>query len=133
MIFISYRISDALDLVAALDRELTREFGSDAVFRDSSRLQGGQGWPEALERNAKSRRVMLVVIGPTWQTVAGTDEGWKGIPRLLNPDDWVRKEVTLALDAGNVVIPVLLNGTAMPSARRLRSASGSGVNRRLDA
>ena len=65
MIFISYRISDSLDLVRRLDADLTREFGEDAVFRDKSRLQGGHDWTHELEQNAKSRRVMLVVIGAT--------------------------------------------------------------------
>src|SRR5262245_38697359 len=109
-IFISYRISDAIDLVTGLDRDLTREFGAAAVFRDRTRLEGGDVWTEVLERNARGCRVMLVVIGLTWQTAAATDENWKGIPRLFNPDDWVRKEIALALDAGCVVIPVVLNG-----------------------
>ena len=60
MIFISYRISDSLDLVDRLDGDLTREFGHDLVFRDKSRLKKGHDWDQALEHNAKSRRVMLV-------------------------------------------------------------------------
>ncbi len=121
MIFISYRISDSEDLVDRLDNDLTLEFGQAALFRDKSRLEGGDVWTEVLETNAKSRKVMLVVIGPTWQTAAAQDGDWKGSVRLMNPEDWVRKEITLALDAGNIVIPVLRNGAAMPTEGWLRN------------
>jgi hypothetical protein len=114
MIFISYRISDSLDLVGRLDADLTREFGEGSVFRDKSRLQGGDDWTQELEQNARSRPVMLVVIGVTWKSASFRDGDWEGVPRLWHPEDWVRKEITLALDAGNVVIPVFLNGAAMP-------------------
>jgi anti-sigma regulatory factor (Ser/Thr protein kinase) len=115
MIFISYRISDSLDLVGRLDADLTRVFGSSAVFRDKTRLQGGHDWTEVLERNACVCRVMLVVIGETWQSVAFPDGDWKGVPRLWHPDDWVRKEITLALDSERVIIPVFLNSAVLPS------------------
>jgi hypothetical protein len=115
MIFISYRISDSLDLVGRLDADLINEFGEASVFRDKSRLRGGDDFTHELEKNAKSCAVMLVVIGATWQTAADKEGDWKGVPRLLNPKDWVRKEITLALDAGNIVIPVFLNDAGMPS------------------
>ncbi len=115
MIFISYRISDSLDMVDRLDADLTREFGPDAVFRDKSRLHGGHDWTHELENNAKTRPVMLVVIGATWQSTTCPEDDWKGVPRLWHPDDWVRKEITLALDAGKLVIPVFLNNATMPA------------------
>lgn len=121
MVFISYRISDSLDLVSRLDADLTRAFGNDQIFRDKTRLEGGQDWTEILEYNAKNRKVMLVVIGPTWQTTAFVDGDWKGVPRLWNPEDWVRKEITFALDADNIVIPIFVNQGQMPPEGWLRS------------
>ena len=115
MIFISYRISDSLDLVDRLDNDLTHVFSHDLVFRDKSRLQKGHDWDESLEKNAKGRRVMLVIIGGKWQSAADDSGDWQGVPRLLNPADWVRKEIKLALDAGNIVIPVFLNGALLPT------------------
>jgi tetratricopeptide (TPR) repeat protein len=115
MIFISYRISDSLDLVGRLDADLTREFGVKHVFRDKTRLQAGKDWTTQLEGNAKTRKVMLVVIGPTWQTVTVPDGDLKGYPRLHDKDDWVRREITLALDAGNIVLPLFLTGATMPT------------------
>jgi hypothetical protein len=49
------------------------------------------------------------------------------MPRLLHPEDWVRKEITLALDAGNVVIPVFLNGATMPSEGWLANCKLEGL------
>src|SRR5215472_11800017 len=108
MIFISYRISDSLDLVSRLDADLTRAFGHPAVFRDRTRLQPGQDWTAQLEHNARNRRIMLVVIGATWQSAVFTDGDLQGFPRLSDPADWVRREITASLDAGNVVIPLFL-------------------------
>ena len=114
LLFISYRISDSLDLIGRLDADLTREFGAGSVFRDTARLQGGQEWAQQLEDHAKSCPAMLVVIGPNWQTAASVDGDWNGVPRLLNPKDWVRREITSALDAGNIVIPIFLNDASVP-------------------
>ena len=114
MIFISYRIADSNDLVCRLDRDLTEAFGERAVFRDKSRLEGGTKWATEIEHNAKTRRVMLAVIGPKWQAVTFETGRRKGFPRLSDPKDWVRKEITLAFAAGRVVIPILLNDTLMP-------------------
>ena len=82
MIFISYRSSDSLDLVSRLDADLTREFGPENVFRDTTRLQGGQNWTEQLDHHARTRPVMLVVMGATWQSATFTDGDLKGFPRL---------------------------------------------------
>ena len=115
MIFISYRIDDSLDMVGRLDADLTRHFGKDRVFRDKSRLRGGHHWTEVLEQQAQQCEAMLAVIGPAWESVASPDGDWKGVPRLWNPEDWVRREITLALDAGRLVIPVLLSGAELPA------------------
>lgn len=113
-IFISYRIADCADLVGRLDADLTRAFGRDAVFRDKTRIEGGTEWTTEIEEHAKSCKIMLVVIGPGWQSAAFADGDRKGFPRLSDPEDWVRREILLALDAGNIVIPVLANGATLP-------------------
>lgn len=120
MIFISYRKSDSEDFVSRLDNDLTAEFGQENVFRDFSRLKGGEVWTDVLESNAINRKVMLAVIGDKWQVADETSGEWKGFPRLMNPDDWVRKELTLAFESGTTIIPILRNGAAMPSAAWLK-------------
>jgi hypothetical protein len=60
MIFISYRISNSLDLVGRLDADLSREFGQDAVFRGKTRLQPGRDWTHQLDYRGKA--VWLIVL-----------------------------------------------------------------------
>src|SRR2546423_874567 len=98
MIFISYRIADSADLVGRIEADLARTFGDSAVFRDKTRLRGGDSWTEEIERHARGCKAMLVVIGAGWQSAAFTEGDWKGVPRLWHPEDWVRREITLALD-----------------------------------
>ncbi len=138
MIFISYRVDDSKEVVEHLDTRLAAEFGRAAVFRDKKRLAGGDQWPDVLEQQAKSCRVMLVVIGAKWQTAAYTDDARLGQLRLHDTADWVRKEITLALDHGATVIPVLLNGQKTPNRTWLdgcdlgRLAQCQGVKLRTD-
>lgn len=120
-VFISYRTSDCPDLVGRLDEDLARALGRDAVFLDRTRLYGGQEWPAEIEDNARSCSIMLAMIGPAWQTAAFSDGDRRGFPRLSDSRDWVRREIELSLDAGNVVVPVYMNGAELPSENWLAS------------
>jgi tetratricopeptide (TPR) repeat protein len=115
VIFISYRISDSNALVARLDDSLAAAFGRETVFRDRTRLQGGQQWTRELEARAQSCQIMLVVLGARWKTASFEDGAFEGYPRLHDPDDWVRREITAALEADRIVIPVFADGGRMPS------------------
>ncbi len=119
MIFISYRHSDSRKAVNRLDVDLVREFGRSAVFRDQKRLQGGDDWPNELERHARDCSAMLVVIGSDWQKAAYADDYRKGELRLDDSEDWVRKEISIALRHDRVVIPLLLDDTQLPSRKWL--------------
>ena len=123
LIFISYRQNDSLDLASHLDESLTVSFGEAAVFRDQTRLVGGDKWTEKLESYAAACSVMLVLIGPGWKVAKYSDRDREGMLRLHDPEDWVRKEITLALTHKCLVIPVLLNDTQMPTRRWLESCS----------
>jgi TIR domain len=104
LIFISYRGSDqnwATELVYA---RTTEAFGADAVFKAGNALRAGEEFPPILRREAASCPVMLVCIGPGWLTATAPDGG----PRLNSPDDWVREEIAISLQAGNHVVPLLI-------------------------
>lgn len=113
LIFISYRGSDqnwATELVYA---RMTQAFGTDAVFKAGNALRPGEEFPAILRREAASCPVMLACIGPGWLTATAPDGG----RRLDSPDDWVREEITISLQAGNHVVPVLIgnhNEVAVP-------------------
>lgn len=55
------------------------------------------------------------MIGPRWLTAASPE----GAARLLEPDDYVRAELAAALARSSNVVPVLVGGAVMPSAREL--------------
>ena len=58
---------------------------------------------------------MLVLIGPSWLASPGID----GQPRLSNPQDLVRHEVSTGLKLDRKVIPVLVDGASMPAEGQL--------------
>lgn len=145
-VFISYRRDDSAvhtrtihdGLVAGLD-------GDEHVFMDVADLAYGDAFFERIQRTLAASDVVVVVIGPQWQRIAGPD----GVPRLLRADDTVRYEVASALAQGKRVIPVFVGGAGgldkpalPPDLQRLADLNGlvftdrqlgEGVDRLLDA
>lgn len=119
-IFINYRVADGGRDAERLKKELVECFGEKAVFLDNANLEGGDTWTEELERRAKLCAVMLVLIGDSWLK-AEFPQGHPraGTPRLLDPEDWVRREINCALDAERPVIPLKL-GSEMPPKEALK-------------
>ncbi|MEY9893536.1 hypothetical protein ABIA35_004467 [Catenulispora sp. MAP12-49] len=104
VIFISYRGSDEPWAPDVLYQGLAAAFGPEAVFKAGYDLRAGDDYPPVLERMAASCRIMLVCIGPRWLTAANA----AGTRRLQEKDDWVRREIELALRSDNHVIPLLM-------------------------
>lgn len=116
-IFISYRHSPAVAAEANLLRDrLAQQLGA-TVFLDSDGLAVGDEFPAVLERELRGCKVFLALIDPHWLASA---------ERLHEPADWVRRELASALarhrDDGLRVVPVLLQGAAMPQAVQLPPA-----------
>ena len=107
-IFISYRIEDTGHAASALERELVRVFGEEQIFLDHRKLEGGQLWDESLTAAVRSANVVLALIGPRWLTASDSD----GRHRLESEDDWVRRELTLALEVKGRLIPIMVDGAA---------------------
>jgi hypothetical protein len=114
-IFISYRDEDAKPWALLLRDELAEAFGDEQVFLDKDTLGAGS-WREQIQQALDRCRVVVVVIGPRWLTVA--DGG--GARRLDNPEDVHRQEIAAALARHDVtVIPVRVDGARMPRAQEL--------------
>lgn len=109
-IFISYRRDDTQGFAGRLEDDLSGTFGEEAVFRDRE-IPAGTDFARHLERTLSAAKVVLAVIGPRWLDVRGAD----GSRRLDDPDDWVRREIEMALVLGLGVVPVLVGGADMPS------------------
>ena len=114
-IFISYRRDDAASDAGRLADHLKRRFGTDRVFLDIDTIEPGTDFVQVLHRALEETRVVLVVIGPRWVS-ARTAEGDR---RLEQAADFVRLEVEAALKREVPVVPVLVQGAAVPSAAEL--------------
>ncbi|GKS57009.1 hypothetical protein YTPLAS18_05360 [Nitrospira sp.] len=110
-IFISYRREDSAGWTGRLAERLKAKFGAESLFMDIDTIQPGTDFAEVLRAAVGSCDVLLAMIGPKW-TLATNPEGQ---PRLEDPRDWVRMELTAALSRNIPVIPVLVGGTALPN------------------
>jgi hypothetical protein len=105
-IFINFRTGDQDMAAPFLHRHLESRFGAGTAFW-SKLIPPGADFSSELLRHAEGCMVMLALIGSGWLTIAGAD----GQPLLANPDDWVRREIAIALTAGRRVVPVMLGNT----------------------
>ena len=116
MIVLSYRRADSPGFARALRERLVRELGAGGVFLDVETIEAGADFRQRLRAAVISADALVVVIGPDWLARA------EGVPnRLHEPDDAVRLEIATALEHGVRVLPVLVDGAAMPAADALPS------------
>ena len=113
-IFVSYRRDDAAGYARAINDELGRCFGAERVFIDVDDITAGQPFSDVIQRSVGDSAVLLALIGKRWQ---GDREG--APPRIFDAGDFVRQEVAAGLAKGLRVIPVLLDGAAMPDPAHL--------------
>ena len=97
---------------------LSGRFGDDRIFFDRSTIESGDVFPDRLRRGVEGCAALLSLIGPEWLDVRGDDGG----RRLDDADDFVRREIALALEQGKKVIPVLFDDTPVPPRARLPDA-----------
>jgi TIR domain/Carboxypeptidase regulatory-like domain len=109
-IFISYRRNESAGHAGRLFDRLTARFGEDRVFMDVDTLAPSDRFATRIEKAIATADVMLVLIGPGWMAQAD---------RLANPDDFIRREIQAALRVECRLVPVCLDGAAMPDAAAL--------------
>ena len=114
-IFISYRRGDGGGSAGRLYDRLEQVFGSNRLFFDVDHIPIGADFVELLQQKVDECDVLLAVIGRRW--IDARDES--GGLRLENHEDFVRIEVARGLSAGKHVVPVLVDGAAMPRADQL--------------
>ena len=114
-IFICYRRDDSAGHAGRVHDRLEHEFGADLVFMDVDSVPLGVNFITVLRDEVAKCNALLAVIGPNWLS-ANDDEGNR---RLDNPNDYVRIEISTALQRDIRVIPILLDGARMPRANQL--------------
>jgi alkylated DNA nucleotide flippase Atl1 len=124
-IFLSYRREDTRHVVGRISDRLADHFGEERVFVDVDTIEPGQDFAEAIAAAVGSCHVLLALIGDRW--LDSTDR--TGRRKLDDANDLVRLEIQAALDRNVRVIPVLVDGVAMPTAEEL-PPSLAGLARR---
>ena len=114
-VFVSYRREDSAASAGRLGDRLARELGEGRVFMDVDGIPLGADFVKLLTEKVATCDVLLAVIGTQWGDLR--DEN--GNRRLDDPDDFVRVEIKAALKRNIPVIPILLDGTKIPSASSL--------------
>jgi pterin-4a-carbinolamine dehydratase len=115
LIFLSYRRADAAPHALALKMVIEEQLRAVSVFLDTHHIQDADRWEREIEVALKSAKVVIAVIGRDW---AGIEDGEQR--RLDDPADWVRREISTALrEKPNAVLPVLIDGAAVPGAETL--------------
>jgi len=109
-VFISYRREDTAGFAGRIYDHLTTSLGHENVFLDVDNIPPGLDFVEVLSERVGKCDALVAVIGKDW--VSSADKGNRR--RIDDPHDLVRIEIEAARERNVRVIPVLLEGAAMP-------------------
>lgn len=107
-IFINYRRDDSSGYSLALYNELLKWYDKKDIFKDFHNIEPGEDFEHAIDEALDRCGVLIVVIADKWTSLIA--ERVK-----LNSPDYVNQEIATALLKDVYVIPVTINGTAMPN------------------
>jgi pterin-4a-carbinolamine dehydratase len=118
-VFISYRHDgDAVRAIAVHaivgDTFERRQGDGVAVYLDT-RARIGVEWPDELAKEVANTDAVLVIIGPDWLSAADA----AGERRIDQTDDWVRREIEIALEHNRPIIPIAFVPATVPAATDL--------------
>jgi hypothetical protein len=111
-VFISYRREDAAGFAGRIYDRLIQTLGRESVFIDVDNIPAGLDFVDVLSERVGRCDALIAVIGRNWLAAADRDNR----RRLDDPNDFVRIEIGSALERSVPVIPVLVDGAAMPNA-----------------
>jgi serine/threonine protein kinase len=110
-IFINYRRNDCSGQAALLYNHLTSVFGEGSVFYDITSIPSGAVFEnKMLGAIRETAAVVISLIGRKWLRVH--DES--GRRRIDHPEDYVRREIEVALEYGKEIIPTLVDNFNPP-------------------
>ena len=109
-IILSYRREDTAWIAGRVHARLKDHFGEDNVFMDIDSIPFGLDFREHIQDSLDRCDILVAIVGPRWAT---PDES--GRLRLTDETDWVRIEIEAALAKKIPVIPVLIDGAALPA------------------
>ncbi len=114
-IFINYRVHDTAGETGRLVDRLKQRFSDEQIFMDIDKIEPGLDFTKAISKSLESCDIMLAIIGPHWLGVNPANN----TSRIKNPNDWVKTEISTALQRDIRVVPVLVDGGQLPDADEL--------------
>src|SRR5271163_2734438 len=114
-VFICYRREETAFAARAIHDRVVQRLERENVFLDVDNIDLGVDWFNVLTERVGACDALVAVIGRNWVSSADKD----GLRRIDDPDDFVRIEIEAALHRNVRVIPVLVDGAAMPKAGEL--------------
>jgi tetratricopeptide (TPR) repeat protein len=100
---------------------MNRRFGKGHVFLDIDTIDPGTDFVRVLQSSLRETAAVLVVIGQRWTSM----RDGAGVRRLDDAKDFVRLEVEESLGRSIPVVPVLVQGAAMPRSEDLPPSMAS--------
>jgi hypothetical protein len=116
-IFVSYRRNDSKHITARIVERVEKNFGNGNVFRDVGNVLPGTDYRDHIRTVLLECDILVAVIYFRWKEEL---DNYVSRHTEENPD-WVRFEISFALERKIPVIPLLIDGTAMPTAAELPS------------
>lgn len=110
-IFISYRRDDTKAIAGRVSDRLAQLLPKRDIFFDVSVIKGGEKFEERIRNSVDKSDFVLAFIGSSWLAPSAQST----IPRICEEKDYVRMEISRALAEEKLIIPVLIDGTAMPN------------------
>ena len=120
-LFISYERRDSGGWSLIIFDHLERRFGKGVAFRDKQGIEFGAPWRDDLRRKVSGCSGFLLIIGPDWSESRLLD-------RLREPDQWVRKEVEVAVKSGKRIFPCFVGGAKIPPLDQLPQAIRTAID-----
>jgi TIR domain len=114
-VFISYRREDSAGIAGRITDRLRKRLGQRSVFFDYDDVPAAREWREVLATRVGACNALVAIIGKRWNPPSDRP----GERRLDDPDDTLRIEIETALQRGIPVIPVLIDGAALPKREEL--------------
>lgn len=132
-IFISYRRNDTRHITGRLCDAITAKVGPGKIFMDAESIAAGSDFREVIDQELDQARVVLAVIGNDWAgryEIPDLDMPFaippvsfviKEVIKRAAPEhriqwekDFVRHELTQAIEKNKTIIPILVDGATIP-------------------
>lgn len=107
-IVISYRRADSAAIAGRIFDRLSHRYGAEMIFMDIDEIPFGTDFREHIAEVLATCDAVIAIMGPRWLTGAGTTA------RIMETTDPVRIEIQSALERQVAILPVLVEGAAMP-------------------